>query len=162
MQFDPNGRPVSGSTRSAWRDEVGAYAPVALVVIFLAGFIWFLYWIVSMPTVGGSTADSTPVILVAQDPLPPEILEAARALATTFAPTMTPTPKPATPIPSPIPQTPTCEALMETGVCVWAQRPQPPVTFPTCDTPVPYQTCYKERKGLFDSYATPEGTPVSD
>jgi hypothetical protein len=123
MQFDQTGKPVSSTTRSTWRDDFPFFV---FLILGAAGlYLISVAYREDLEPIPTGTADATPVIIVQSDPLPPEVLAAAVALATEFAPV--PTKPPATPI-------------------------------PVCDTPVPYQTCYKERE--VDTKGTVIGTPV--
>lgn len=142
MSFDQKGNPVPTTTKSTWRDD---WSSLLRSCIFLAAFIWCIYLVYQdqqgVSLVG--TAGVTPVILKS-DPLPPELVQAMSAMATAFAPTPTPSPTPVTPTVEPTPPKPTCEYADTKGPCNWAPPAQITTPIPICDTPVPYQECYKD------------------
>jgi hypothetical protein len=125
------------------------------IMLVVGGYLVFQFLAWPNPT-------PTPVVVMAspQSPqYPPELIQAAVALSTAFAPTPTPTPETPTPEPTPTPSLPICYNLPqdESGVlCEWGEGPEPPTTpIPVCDTPVPFQKCMKE--GPVEDWVWEEG-----
>jgi hypothetical protein len=85
---------------------------VFLLTLLGSGFVALLIWIgaplfTSPPSLTQTLPPSSPIntqtqVMAAPATYPPEILQAAQALATTFAPTPTATPAPPRPTPTPI------------------------------------------------------------
>jgi hypothetical protein len=132
---------------------------MAVLLTFLASaFVALLIWIglplFTTPTsptaslIPSSPSDNQTQVMAAPATYPPEILLAAQALATTFAPTPTATPSPPRPTPTPIKELwcPDDPYVLPTGtVCRGVSplpSPTPMPTYPACTTPaIPERTC---------------------
>jgi hypothetical protein len=131
----------------------------AVLLTFLASaFVALLIWIgaplfTSPPSLTQTLPPSSPSstqtqVIAAPSTYPPEILLAAQALATTFAPTPTATPAPPRPTPTPIKELwcPDDPYVLPTGtVCrgvLPLPSPTPIPTYPACTIPAqPEVTC---------------------
>jgi hypothetical protein len=131
----------------------GVFLLTLLGAAFVALLIWIgapLFTTPTSPTASlpPPSPNNQPQVIPAPSTYPPEILLAARALATTFAPTPTATPAPPRPTPTPIKELwcPDDPYVLPTGtVCrgvLPLPSPTPIPTYPACTVPaIPEVTC---------------------
>jgi hypothetical protein len=131
---------------------------VFLLTLLGSAFVALLIWIgaplfTSPPSLTQTLPPSSPIntqtqVMAAPATYPPEILQAAQALATTFAPTPTATPAPPRPTPTPIRELwcPDDPYVLPTGTVCRGVLPLPSATpiptYPACTIPaLPEVTC---------------------